>query len=456
MGTFTSAGIGHNTKQRILDFLNCALVAEDIAGSEPESGPIYDDPSIGRPSGYDIGITVAQRILDRRAELPGAKFTDLSQLSNIRGLGKDKFADLIYSFGPAFFTGYQVAYVNNDGKIVTHWLTEYEGSLHSESHTVHDDPFKYGPSISCNRATPQTLLVFFREVVNENFLGESYVLSVKLGKSESWLSEYESGQGITGIGRVSPKSAPSSGFVGQDMYLIAWSQMMDPTTNDWGIATVWFFPEVTNYSRFQNVGVYEYAYGPAVACQDDKIWMVATGLGHRIVLRVGWLEDTGNTRVFTWGSFMAVELPDPPALESYYDGNEEVKRYWVHTRLGIAVAGSNDDLSLFLLVYRDIQYSREWNGVHGEPGKTFIYRRPPNGEFEEIGTIQNSARSPYLAMTFSDDALWVFVPPIDSVGGAVYRFADDNTEVSSWLSVFGTTDVDDRQGLSLSYSSIGA
>lgn len=87
-----------DTQRRILEFLNAARRAEDIGGIEPQKGPIYDHPDIGHPAGYDIGLIVAQRILDRRATLPGSKFTDLSQLSNIKGFGEDKFIDLVYSF----------------------------------------------------------------------------------------------------------------------------------------------------------------------------------------------------------------------------------------------------------------------------------------------------------------------------------------------------------------------
>ena len=75
----------------------------DIAGAEPTAGPVRDSPYFGLPTGYDIGITVAQRILEKRAALPEHQFTELTQLSNIRGFGEDKFADLVYSFGPTFY-----------------------------------------------------------------------------------------------------------------------------------------------------------------------------------------------------------------------------------------------------------------------------------------------------------------------------------------------------------------
>lgn len=101
MATFRSDGIDPEIQRRVLEFLNAATVDSEIAGIEPRDGPVFDDPTRGYSNqrrGYDIGLTVAQRILDRRAMLGDAGFTDLSQLSDIRGFGQDKFDDLIYSF----------------------------------------------------------------------------------------------------------------------------------------------------------------------------------------------------------------------------------------------------------------------------------------------------------------------------------------------------------------------
>ncbi|MDO1444626.1 hypothetical protein Q0590_00105 [Rhodocytophaga aerolata] len=85
----------------MLDFLNRARTAEDIAVAEPSVGPIIDDPTrrTGRVGGkgYDIGLKVAQRILDQRKKL-GGRFTDLSQLENIPYFGEDKLHDLVYTF----------------------------------------------------------------------------------------------------------------------------------------------------------------------------------------------------------------------------------------------------------------------------------------------------------------------------------------------------------------------
>lgn len=94
------------TKERIFQFLNSATTAEDIAGVEPQEGPIIDDPTTGygdQVKDYDVGILVAQRILDKRATLGPVGFTDLDQLKGIKGFGKDKLNDLLYSFSPVFY-----------------------------------------------------------------------------------------------------------------------------------------------------------------------------------------------------------------------------------------------------------------------------------------------------------------------------------------------------------------
>lgn len=131
MATFTGAGIEPEIQQRILNFLNSAAVATDIAGIEPQEGPVYDDPTKGygdQVKDYDIGIAVAQRIIDKRTTLGTSGFTDLSQLSNIKGLGQDKFDDLVYSFGPALYGEWETltdspvyvvhAAVLNSGKVL--------------------------------------------------------------------------------------------------------------------------------------------------------------------------------------------------------------------------------------------------------------------------------------------------------------------------------------------------
>ena len=47
MATITGDGVAQEIQVRILDFLNSVSTAADIAGTEPQSGPIHDDPSTG-------------------------------------------------------------------------------------------------------------------------------------------------------------------------------------------------------------------------------------------------------------------------------------------------------------------------------------------------------------------------------------------------------------------------
>lgn len=86
-------------KQEALDFINKASKWSDIAGIEPQMGPIFDNPEFGthRPfKGYDIGEVTAKNILARRAAL-GGRFEEFEQLEAVRGMGKDKMEDLKYS-----------------------------------------------------------------------------------------------------------------------------------------------------------------------------------------------------------------------------------------------------------------------------------------------------------------------------------------------------------------------
>ena len=111
MAVFTAEGIDPAVHRRALSFLSEAATAADLAGSEPRYGPIVDDPTKGpgdQVGDYDLGEVVAQHILTRRATLGAFGFTDLSQLSDLDGFGRDKFDDLIHSFGPALYGRWDV------------------------------------------------------------------------------------------------------------------------------------------------------------------------------------------------------------------------------------------------------------------------------------------------------------------------------------------------------------
>jgi hypothetical protein len=85
----------------VLAFLNGAKTWQDIAGLEPQAGPVFDNPELGihRPfRGYDIGEVTAKNILSKRDSFSGKKFTSLDQVNEVRGMGEDKIADLLFSF----------------------------------------------------------------------------------------------------------------------------------------------------------------------------------------------------------------------------------------------------------------------------------------------------------------------------------------------------------------------
>lgn len=95
-----AAGTTAATQQIILQFLNGVSSAAALAGTEPQDGPVEDSPSSGygdQVRDYDIGLLVAQRILNKRSTL-GGSFTALTQLANIKGFGLDKFNDLLHTF----------------------------------------------------------------------------------------------------------------------------------------------------------------------------------------------------------------------------------------------------------------------------------------------------------------------------------------------------------------------
>jgi len=92
-------GTTQATQDLILAFLNAAPNAAAIAGVEPVEGPIVDDTTEGfgdQVRDYDIGIDVAQRIINKRNSLGG--FTSLTELAGISHFGQDKLNDLIVSF----------------------------------------------------------------------------------------------------------------------------------------------------------------------------------------------------------------------------------------------------------------------------------------------------------------------------------------------------------------------
>ena len=85
---------------RAIKLLNNMSSAKELAGIEPQDGPVVDNPFTGygdQIDDYDIGITVANRIINKRNGYAGKKFSNLRQLRGISGFGVDKLNDLLYS-----------------------------------------------------------------------------------------------------------------------------------------------------------------------------------------------------------------------------------------------------------------------------------------------------------------------------------------------------------------------
>ncbi|SIO07595.1 baseplate J/gp47 family protein [Algoriphagus halophilus] len=91
-------------KSAALEFLNKVTHWKEIAGIEPQFGPVIDNPEFGkhRPfKGYDIGEVAAKNILSKRNSLPSKKFASIEQVKEVRGIGEDKYQDLLYTFRQA-------------------------------------------------------------------------------------------------------------------------------------------------------------------------------------------------------------------------------------------------------------------------------------------------------------------------------------------------------------------
>jgi uncharacterized protein YihD (DUF1040 family) len=130
-------------EERILNFLNHAKTAEDIAGIEPAEGPVYDDPTKGygdQSRDYDIGLRVAGNILEARDKLPSKQFTSLDQVRSVAYVGKDKIEDLLYSFGERLHST-QIDREHNR-LIIKRTITRDQASIVAYNQGVLLDPFE--------------------------------------------------------------------------------------------------------------------------------------------------------------------------------------------------------------------------------------------------------------------------------------------------------------------------
>jgi hypothetical protein len=88
-------------QELLLTYLNGIQKWEDLAGVEPQLGPILDGPETGystpKSKGYDIGQATAEKLLKERAKMPNQRFATMQQLIRVPGIGVDKMNDLLYS-----------------------------------------------------------------------------------------------------------------------------------------------------------------------------------------------------------------------------------------------------------------------------------------------------------------------------------------------------------------------
>lgn len=98
---FTAKDVSHRLARRILHFVNNVELAEDLhLGIKDTLGIGYFEDRYGKQEankvGYGIGIDVARMIIEERDKV--GRFTKLSQIEAVKGVGVDKFIDLVNTF----------------------------------------------------------------------------------------------------------------------------------------------------------------------------------------------------------------------------------------------------------------------------------------------------------------------------------------------------------------------
>lgn len=98
--------IDEYAENKALELMNNAKTWEDIAGVEPQDGPIFDDGSTGpgdQIDDYDIGEKVARKILIYRDNKTSKKIESIKELFKVYGFGIDKYNDVMYTFRRKYF-----------------------------------------------------------------------------------------------------------------------------------------------------------------------------------------------------------------------------------------------------------------------------------------------------------------------------------------------------------------
>jgi len=177
MGQFSVRGIEPWILRRILTNLNGFETAAEI------SAGVRNNPISGL-SGYDIGPKVAQRIIDRRSEFPGNKFTSIGQLKAIPGLGEDKFQDLVYTFGKTAADLFRNEMYKN---VIGH---NWNLNFHREQFEDQDEFLSLVDDLSAFR---EWMIYTLSELAEER-TGNCYVFDqVTSGIASSSIQEYTSG-----------------------------------------------------------------------------------------------------------------------------------------------------------------------------------------------------------------------------------------------------------------------
>src|SRR5215210_4366084 len=81
--------------QKVLDFLNAAATADDIASA------------VEFPDELDVGVRVGARILARRAQL--GRFTSLQQVADVPQVGPERFTEIVVALARVHLAGLATA-----------------------------------------------------------------------------------------------------------------------------------------------------------------------------------------------------------------------------------------------------------------------------------------------------------------------------------------------------------
>lgn len=104
---------------RLLHFLNHSHDADTIL-KHPD---LKEDPTAKERgmSGYVIGETVAQRIIEHRSTLPNRRYETVEDILSVSGLGDDKLNDLVHSFSTPADDAFRSALFQPNGPLMDNW-----------------------------------------------------------------------------------------------------------------------------------------------------------------------------------------------------------------------------------------------------------------------------------------------------------------------------------------------